>query len=123
MPRRKIERNRNGGKWTEARYFGFIRSALRAAFRKWGPKHDAKQAAKVGYNTYVCAHCDGWYGASQVEVDHIVPAGSLKTFDDLAGFTERLFCEADGFQVLCKDCHQVKTNAEKDERKAKRNAK
>lgn len=121
MPRRKVERTRNGGKWSEARYFGFIRSALRAAFRKWGPKHDAKQAAKVAHNTYVCAQCDGWFGASQVEVDHIEPAGSLKNFDDLAGFTERLFCEVDGFQVLCLPCHAKKTQKEKDERKAKRN--
>jgi len=120
---RKVERTRNGGTWTEARYFGLIRSALRSAFQKWGPKHTAKTAAKVAYNTYVCAHCDGWFGSSQVEVDHIVPAGSLKTFDDLPAFVERMFCEAEGFQILCKECHQVKTNAEKDERKAKRNAK
>lgn len=118
MPRR-VERLRNGGKWTEARYFGFIRSALRSAFRKWGPKHEAKAAAKVAYNTYQCAACDGWFGTKEVEVDHIVPAGSLKCYDDLPGFVERLFCEAQGFQVLCKDCHYHKTQAEKDMRKKK----
>ena len=114
---RKVERTRNGGTWTEARYFGFIRSALRSAFQKWGPKHTAKKEAKVAYNTYVCAHCDGWFGSSQVEVDHIEPAGSLKCYDDLPGFVERMFCEADGFQVLCRDCHQTKTNSEREERK------
>lgn len=118
MPR-KVERTRNGGKWTEARYFGFIRSALRAAFRKWAPKHEAKQAAKVAYNTYECASCGGWFGTKQVEVDHIVPAGSLRSFEDLPGFTERLLCEVDGFQVLCKECHRVKTNEEKAKRKKK----
>ena len=54
----------------------------------------------------------------EVEVDHIVPAGSLKTFDDLPEFVERMFCEADGFQVLCKPCHQLKTNAERAARKS-----
>ena len=117
---RKVERTRNGGQWTEARYFGFIRSALRSAFQKWGPKHTAKKDAKVAYNTYVCAHCDKWYGSSQVEVDHIEPAGQLKTFADLPGFVERMFCEAEGFQVLCKECHQVKTNEEAAGRKAAR---
>ena len=120
---KRVPRTRNGGKWTEARYFGFIRSALRAAFRKWQPKHEAKAAAKVAYNTYVCASCDGWFGTKEVEVDHIVPAGSLRNFDDLAGFTERMFCEADGFQVLCKECHQTKTNEEAAERRAKRKSK
>jgi hypothetical protein len=24
-----------------------------------------------------------------------------------------LFCEADGFQLLCKPCHQLKTNEER----------
>ena len=110
---RKVERTRNGGQWTEARYFGFIRSALRSAFQKWGPKHEAKRQSKIAHNTYVCAHCEGQFGNKDVEVDHIVPAGSLKTFNDLPGFVERMFCEADGFQVLCKDCHQIKTNAER----------
>ena len=116
---RRVERTRNSGKWTEARYFSFIRSALRSAFRKWGPKHEAKQAAKVAYNTYKCAVCDGWFGTKEVEVDHIVPAGSLRTFDDLPGFVERMFCEVEGFQVLCKECHQAKTNLEKAKRKQK----
>lgn len=119
---RKVERTRNGNTWTEARYFGFIRSALRSAFQKWGPKHEAKKQAKVQYNTYVCAHCDGWFGSSQVEVDHIVPAGSLKCYDDLPGFVERMFCEADGFQVLCKECHQTKTNEERKCRTGKQRA-
>lgn len=112
MPR-KVERLRNGGQWTEARFWGFIRSALRHAFTKWGPKHAAKKDAKVAYNTYKCAACDDTFASKDVEVDHIVPAGSLKTYEDLPGFVERMFCEKQGFQVLCKDCHQLKTNNER----------
>lgn len=118
MPRR-VERTRNGGKWSEARYFGFIRSALRSAFTKWGPKFEAKAKAKVAYNTYVCAACDGWFGTKEVEVDHIEPAGSLRKYEDLPRFVERMFCEVDGFQILCKECHQKKTNAEKAARRKK----
>lgn len=110
---KRVERPRNGGQWTEARFFGFIRTALRQAFQKWGPKHEAKKAAKVAYNTYQCAACDGWFGTKEVEVDHIVPAGRLSAFDDLPGFVERMFCEREGFQVLCKTCHQAKTANER----------
>jgi len=116
---RTVERTRNGGTWTEARYFGFIRSSLRAAFTKWGPKHQAKKDAKVAYNAYRCASCDEVFPSKEVEVDHIEPAGTLKTYADLPGFVERMFCEADGFQLLCKGCHQVKTNAERAARKKK----
>ena len=114
---RRVERTRNGGTWTEARYFSFIRSALRSAFQKWGPKHEAKKLAKRGYNQYEGAHCGEIYGNKDTEVDHIEPAGSLKTYDDLPAFVERMFCEVEGFQVLCKACHQVKTNAERKARK------
>ena len=110
---RRVPRTRNGEQWTEARFFGFLRSSLRSAFQKWGPKHEAKRQAKVAYNSYKCAACGEAFASKEVEVDHIVPAGSLKTFDDLPGFAERMFCEVDGFQVLCKECHQAKTNKER----------
>lgn len=115
MPRR-VERTRAGGQWTEARYFGFIRSALRAAFMKYPVKHQVKkncmQLTDEG-SRYKCQGCGELFRSNQVQVDHIEPCGSLKTFDDLPGFVERMFCEADGFQLLCKDCHQSKTNEER----------
>lgn len=113
---RTVERTRNGGQWTESRYFGFIRSALRAAFQRWGPKHQCKLAAKTGYNQYTCAACEETFGSKDIQVDHIVPAGSLTKFEDLPEFVERMFCEVDGFQVLCKPCHQIKTNEERKSR-------
>ena len=117
MPKRPVERVRNGGQWTEARFWGFIRSALRSAFQKWSPKHEAKKSARIERGKYLCAACKGVFNNSEVEVDHRVPCGALKTYDDLPGFVERMFCEANGFQVLCRQCHQAKTAREKDERK------
>ena len=114
---RTVEKTRNGGQWSEARYFGFIRSALRSAFQRWGPKHQCKLNAKVGYNQYECAECHEVFGSKDTQVDHITPAGSLKTYSDLPGFVERMFCEVEGFQLLCKPCHQVKTNQEREDRK------
>lgn len=47
----------------------------------------------------------------EVQIDHIVEVGSLTCSNDLPGFVDRLFCEVEGFQTLCKPCHQVKTNS------------
>ena len=66
---------------------------------------------------YTCADCNEWFKTKEVEVDHIVPAGSLKDYSDLAGFCERLFCEADNLRVLCKPCHKKRTDEERENKK------
>jgi 5-methylcytosine-specific restriction endonuclease McrA len=125
MPPRVV-RTRATGTWTEAKYFGFIRNALRDAFRKYPVKHHAKNAAKEMTKKgvrYRCADCEELFASQEVHVDHIIPCGSLKNYDDLPGFVERMFCEVDNFQVLCKPCHQIKTNAETTARRAANAAK
>lgn len=122
MPRQRVERTHAGGTWTKARYFAFIRGLLRNGFSRYPVKHQVKKAAariKKGTKRfeYQCAKCNKYWPNSQVEVDHIKPAGSLKEYDDLPGFVERLFCEPSNLQVLCKSCHLKKTNAEKAARK------
>lgn len=112
-------KTRAGNTWTESRYFGFIRSALRNAFSKYPPKYAALKDARVSVDwgrtkvAYVCAVCEETYKATEVQVDHIVPAGSLKTYKDLPSFVERMFCEKNGLQVLCKECHKKKTQEER----------
>lgn len=86
---------------------------------RWPPRKQAELLVRrkyVGPNKrqkweYQCAKCGQWYPRKEVEVDHIEPCGSLKNYQDLATFVRRLFCETDGFQVLCKkSCHRKKTN-------------
>lgn len=116
-------KQRAGDRWTESRYFSFIRSALRGAFNKYPPKFDAKINARTTVEgkrhryEYQCAECGNTFRDNEVQVDHIEPAGSLKTYADLPTFVEKLFCEVDNLQVLCKQCHKSKTQSEREAKK------
>ena len=112
---------RNGGTLTESGFWSFIRSALRQKSRWWKPISQAKANVKRPYKgplkrqkfEYQCNQCKKWYADKKINVDHIIPAGSLNCADDLPGFVERLFCEVDKLQVLCENCHNIKTQNEK----------
>jgi 5-methylcytosine-specific restriction endonuclease McrA len=122
MPKQLVKRTRAGATWTEARYWQFIRSVLRRATISYPViqqvKKEASKTVKGKRHTYEykCAKCLKWKMGKETAVDHIEPAGSLKGYADLPGFVERLFCEADNLQVLCKDCHDVKTKEDRDGR-------
>ena len=114
----RVERTRAGNEWSESGFWGFVRSGLRQMSRRWPPlARQAINAARRKYTgenkrqkwEYQCATCKAWRNRKQVEVDHIVPCGSLRSLDDLPGFVERLFCEPDGLRVLCDTCHALRT--------------
>jgi 5-methylcytosine-specific restriction endonuclease McrA len=112
---------RNAGTMTESAFWSFIRSALRQKSRWWKPITQCKMKARRAYKgpnkrqkfEYQCNECKQWHPEKNINVDHIIPAGTLKCANDLPGFVERLFCEADNLQVLCSACHDVKTKNEK----------
>lgn len=115
---------RNNGQWTEARYTQFIRSALRAAFRRWPPKFEVLRNAftEVKNNPasgrmakhYRCAECGNDFPMKGVQVDHKQPVVNPKQgFVDWDTFIARLYCEAKKLQVLCKGCHSIKSKRER----------
>jgi 5-methylcytosine-specific restriction endonuclease McrA len=114
--------------WTESLIISRIRSTLRRLSMQMPSAREAKLAVRrvyVGPNPrqrfeYKCAHCGEWFPEKGVQVDHTVPAGSMKTFEDIGPFARRLlFCKVTDLEVLCKKDHQIKTNRERVERKAK----
>ena len=110
----------NGGKWTQGRFNSFVTSLLRSGSRRWEPKYtvlnESKTDKKVNKKTgrlaqhYQCNGCKGEFPAKDVEVDHIIPIGRERSWDE---FINGLFCEKDNLQVLCKECHAVKTKQER----------
>lgn len=107
--------------WSEAKFWGFLRSGLRSTYNRWPAKWDVLKEAKRPYTgkgkqqkwEFQCAECQNWCKQKDVSVDHKIPAGALGKFEDIAGFVERLFVGADGLQVLCRSCHDVKTAQER----------
>ena len=116
--------------WTEGRKKSFITSILRGGFRKYPPKYVTLKDAFVGKKKnektgrigshYKCAKCKGVFPTKEVQIDHIKPVVDPKVgFIGWDIFIERLFCVSSNLQVLCLDCHTVKTIKEKMLRKRK----
>lgn len=119
--RQKIAKPRNAGTMTESAFWGMIRSTLRRRSMYWKPIALARKRAERKYTgpnkrqkfEYLCSKCESWFPGKEIEVDHLIPAGTLTCASDLEGFVSRLFCEVDGLRVLCKECHRKITNENK----------
>ena len=114
----RVARTRNLNTETESGHMGKIRSALRRLSRFWKPALAALELAHRPYtgpnkrikHEYQCFHCRNWKLRKEVEINHIVPCGTLKRYTDVPSFLERLFCEdTAGYSILCKECHNKVT--------------
>lgn len=108
---------------------------------QWQPIKDAEIPAKVDKALFECASCKNYVykGTSdknfkeykekysskavikgRIYHDHIEPVIPVDkqtkdlTFDEII---DRMFCKVDNIQILCKPCHDRKTDLEKEERK------
>jgi len=101
-----------------------IRGALRQLARKYPIKnavlmeaiHPTEKGVRGG-KQYVCNKCGLNFPLKDVQVDHIEPVipvdREIEKWDE---YIERLFCGPEELQVLCKECHVVKSNRENEER-------
>ena len=113
--------------WTEGRRKAFITSVLRGGFRRYPAKYEALQEACVGVQLnpktgrmakhYYCTMCKIAYPAKDVQVDHKSPVVPLTGFTTWDSFINRLYCLLDNLQVLCKECHKLKSSGERKKRK------
>ncbi len=115
--KKNVIRTRNSNTWTEAEFFGKIRSSLRRVSQFWKPivitlekakRNNLSENKRLKYE-YQCSSCKNWFPKKSVQVHHIIPAGSLRSYLDLPLFCERLFSEdPSNYEVLCKECHSIK---------------
>lgn len=125
-----VPRTRNANTLTESEYFGKIRSGLRKTFMYWKPMMIAlKNASRPSQNLenkrlkteYQCNDCKGWFARKYVEINHNIEVGSLRCYEDIVPFIQRLTCEdVNGYTILCENCHQKLTNESRIEKKVKK---
>lgn len=110
----------------------YLISLLRKGTYIWKPRSEAKKKARVqigAYSTgrpkwgYLCAICGNIFKDKETVSDHIDPVVPIDGFKlrkefDLHEYAERMFCEEEGFQCLCKTCHDIKSKKENEERRA-----
>lgn len=132
MPRKTLKQRTNQVPvegWTEGRLRSFLMGVLRSGYRRWPPKYQALKKALVGRKInlktgrmgyhYLCNSCKKEFPTKEVQVDHINPIvdpnKGFMSWDDVIG---RLFCSEEGLQVLCSECHSIKTKGENELRKS-----
>lgn len=96
----------------------FIINALRRATYRWPPRGDALKTSRKQRGLYQCASCEEFFKNKEICLDHITPVVDPKTgFTTWDDYIEKMFPEKEGFQVLCRRCHDVKTGLEDEMRK------
>lgn len=98
---------------TTSQQKSYIMQAIRKVWLLSDARKEALRQARFG-KLYLCNECGKSFARKEVHVDHREPIGS---FLDWNTWIERLFCNADNLQILCKSCHKSKTNRERDERR------
>jgi len=69
-----------------------------------------------GGKMYQCVACEDAFKATEIQVDHIepiVPEGIKQCDMTIDEYVARLFCDVSNLQILCKECHKLKTQEER----------
>lgn len=105
---------------TKAAYFTWLRGALRRCWNHAPQKMECIKANRIRIDNgkgrmiwgAVCGMCGGTFPQNQVQVDHIVPAGSLQDVSDIEGFVTRLLMSNE-LRLVCKGCNAALSYADK----------
>lgn len=98
-----------------------LRSAIRKVWLYSALRREVLARARVSRGVYKCEKCFKLVGNKEIEVDHIIPAtppSGLETQEDWGYFIwNLLFITIDRLMALCSECHQIKTNLDRENSK------
>lgn len=90
---------------------------------KYETLKEARTEKKINVKTgrvaqhFKCALCNNEFPAKDIQVDHKIPVVGPEGFISWDLFIERLYCEKDNFQVVCRPCHKEKSVLEGQQRR------
>lgn len=91
----------------------FVMAGLRRLSYRWPPRYTVQKAARISRGIYRCASCQNPTAKKQMRMDHIEPVvNPLTGFTTWDSIIERLLVDENGWQYICKSCHDVKTKGE-----------
>jgi len=114
---------------TKAQYFQWLRGQMRKAWSRHpvkiaysksrrvraavGKKRDKITGVRQSVWALPCDQCKRVFPQAEVEVDHIIQAGSFKDWTDVERWLKGLMLiNFSSLQLLCKPCHRIKSYAE-----------
>lgn len=113
----------SGAPWkTEAAFWAWIRGQLRRGWNRHPIKHlyikqnRYKAQGKRGKMVWHldCEQCGCPTPQTNIEIDHMIPAGSFTCKADIADFVERLYVVTfDTIRAVCRNCHEILTHQER----------
>ena len=108
----------------------FAIATLRRGSLRWRPRNEAKTKARTERKINESTGRLSWHSKCNIcgvekadgimELDHIIPCVSSKGWTNFNDFIEILYSDIDNFQVICDQCHYIKSLAEGQVRKKKR---
>ena len=103
---------------TDTRFRSTLISVLRRFSRFWYPSKIVLDRARIARGVYQCSSCSKVVGPKDIKIDHINPVVPIEGFTTWDDFISRLFCDENGLQAICKDCHKIKTDKENSSRRS-----
>lgn len=94
----------------------FAISILRRGSYKHWARWKVTSNARLGRNEYFCQKCGVIGPKRNYQLDHIdpvIPVTGWISFDD---YIEKLYCDVNGYNLLCKSCHMTKSAYENAQR-------
>lgn len=102
-------------------YYRYIKARIDQVWGWYPQRRKALNRAATSPMAFRCEGCGTEpLTRKQVEVDHTVPRDNPAGWDGYDNYIERTFCSSEGLRILCRSCHQPKSNAENTARRARR---
>jgi len=124
-------------KITPKKIHNLIKKKLRLASLSNPSKNIKKNESKVAPATFECEHCGAYcyegnseknlkqlkktypnkvFKKEKIEMNHVEPVIGYDGFIDWNTYIDRLFCDVDGYNALCKECHIKETQKQNNKR-------